>query len=166
MCRLPIPMFPTGVMRPRFHPGNGQLYLAGMFAWAGSRNQPGGFYRLRYTGKPVHLPVGLHATKQGMTIVFSGELDREAAEKPDNYSVKIWGLKRSASYGSPHVNERSLKVSGAVLSADGKTVSLAIPEIETTWCMEIRYRIKGAGGEPVDNMIHNSVFKLGQPRTR
>ena len=166
MCRLPIPMFPTGVMRPRFHPDNGQLYLAGMFAWAGSRSQPGGFYRLRYTGRPVHLPVGLHATKQGMTIAFSGELDREAAEKPDNYSVKIWGLKRSAGYGSPHVNERSLKVTGAVLSADGKTVSLAIPEIETTWCMEIRYRIKGAGGEPVDSMIHNSVFKLGQPRTR
>jgi hypothetical protein len=164
MCRLPIPMFPTGVMRPRFHPDNGQLYLTGMFAWAGSRSQPGGFYRLRYTGKPVHLPIGLNATKQGMTITFSGELDREAAEKPDNYSVKIWGLVRSATYGSPHVDERPFEVTGAVLSADGKTVSLTIPGIATTWCMEIRYRIKGAGGEPVDSMIHNSVFNLGQPR--
>ena len=59
MIELPIPQFPTGVMRGRFHPVDGQLYLCGMFAWAGSRTQPGGFYRLRYTGKPVHLPVDL-----------------------------------------------------------------------------------------------------------
>jgi len=164
MCRLPIPMFPTGVMRGRFHPGDGQLYLTGMFAWAGSRHQPGGFYRLRYTGKPVHLPVGLNATRQGMKITFSGELDREAAENPENYAVKIWGLKRTAGYGSPHVNERKLQVTGATVSADAKTVLLKIPDIQTTWCMEIRYRLKGANGEPVNSMIHNSIHRLGEPR--
>ena len=108
-------------------------YGYGMFAWAGSRSQPGGFYRLRYTGRPVHLPVGLHTTRQGVTITFSGELDRETAENPANYSVKIWGLKRAASYGSQHYNERSIEVAGAALSADDKTVQLKIPEIEPTW---------------------------------
>jgi len=164
MCRFPIQAFPTGVMRPRFHPQNGQLYLAGMFAWAGSRHQPGGFYRLRYTGRPAHLPVGLNATTEGMTIAFSGELDGEAAGNPDNYSVKIWGLKRAASYGSKHYNTRALKVTAATLWPDLKTVSLKIPDIETTWCMEIRYRLKGAGGERVDSMIHNSVYRLGKPK--
>ncbi len=53
MCALPIPLFPTGVMRGRFHPTDGQLYTCGMFAWAGNRTQPGGFYRVRYTGKPA-----------------------------------------------------------------------------------------------------------------
>ncbi len=163
MCRLPIPAFPTGVMRGRFHPGDGQLYLCGMFAWAGSRPQPGGFYRLRYTGKPVYLPTGLHATRQGMEINFSGALDRATAEDPANYAVKIWALKRTANYGSPHVNERTLTVTGAAVSADGKTVLLSIPDIEPTWCMEIRYRLKGANGEPVNSMIHNSVHRLGEP---
>ncbi len=165
MCRLPIPAFPTGVMRGRFHGDHGQLYLCGMFSWAGSRTQPGGFYRLRYTGKPVCLPVGLNATEQGMTITFSGELDRASAENPDNYSVKIWGLKRAASYGSKHYNERSLPVTATAVSADNKTVQLTIPDIETTWCMEIRYRLKSADGKAVDNMIHNSVHWLGPSRT-
>ena len=51
MCALPMPQFPTGVMRGRFHPADGQLYCCGMFAWAGNQTQPGGFYRVRYTGK-------------------------------------------------------------------------------------------------------------------
>lgn len=164
MNRLPIPAFPTGVMRGRFHPDDGQLYLCGMFSWAGSRTQPGGFYRLRYTGKPVHLPVGLNATTQGMMITFSGELDRASAENPANYTVKIWGLKRSANYGSDHYNERTLPVTGVTVSADNKTVLLAVPDIEPTWCMEIRYRLKGAHGEPIDSMIHNSIHRLGPPR--
>ena len=53
---LPIPRFPTGVMRGRFHPRDGQLYACGMFAWAGSATQPGGLYRIRATGQPMHLP--------------------------------------------------------------------------------------------------------------
>ena len=54
-----------------------------MFAWAGNQTQPGGFYRVRYTGKPVYVPVGLHATKDGMTITFSGALDPKTAARPD-----------------------------------------------------------------------------------
>ena len=32
--------FPTGVMRGRFHPKDGQLYCCGMFAWAGNQTSP------------------------------------------------------------------------------------------------------------------------------
>ena len=59
MCALPLPQFPTGVMRGRFHPDDGQLYCCGMFAWAGNQQQPGGLYRIRRTDHPVHLPVEL-----------------------------------------------------------------------------------------------------------
>ena len=162
MNRLPIKAFPTGVMRGRFHPGDGQLYLCGMFAWAGSRTQPGGFYRLRYTGKPVHLPVGLNATRQGMRLIFSGELDPDSAKNPENYTVKIWGLKRTASYGSKHYDERILPVTGVTVSPDNKTVMLRIPDIEPTWGMEIRYRLKGSNGEDINSMIHNSVYRFGE----
>ena len=37
----------------RFHPTDGQLYVCGMFAWAGNQQAPGGLYRIRSTGKPV-----------------------------------------------------------------------------------------------------------------
>ena len=70
MCELPIDQFPTGTMRGRFNPFDGQLYLCGMFAWAGNQEQDGGLYRLRYTQQPVHLPIGLRATTTGIELGF------------------------------------------------------------------------------------------------
>ena len=161
MCQIPIPQFPTGVMRGRFHPDNGrQLYCCGMFAWAGTQHQPGGFYRIRYTGKPVHLPVGLNATEEGMRIVFSGKLDPLSATDVSNYSVKTWDLKRTKNYGSDHHNERPLRIVSASLSADQKAVFLKLPDIAPTWCMEIKYDIRGSNGEEVRNRIHNTVHNL------
>ena len=160
MCEIPITPFPTGIMRGRFHPGDGQLYCCGMFAWAGSQQQPGGFYRVRYTGKPVHLPIGLNATKTGMRIQFSGELDREAATNPDHYALKVWGLKRTANYGSKHYNEREIEVERVELADDGKSVTLVIPDLKPTWCMEIKYSLKSREKKPVNGMIHNTIHRL------
>ena len=160
MCELPIPRLPTGLIRGRFHPDNGQLYSCGMFAWAGSQQQPGGMYRIRYTGKPVHLPVELKAKRMGIEIGFSGELDREQAIDPQNYTIETWSLKRTANYGSEHYDERELKVAEAELLPDGRTVRLEIPAVEPTWCMQIRYRLRGAGSESVDGVIHNTIHNL------
>ncbi len=162
MCELPIPQFPTGVIRGRFHPVDGQLYTCGMFAWAGSQHQPGGFYRIRYTGKPVHLPIGLHAKTNGMEIEFSGELDPASAGDLQNFAVKVWSLKRTANYGSKHYDEHALQVASAELSDDRKTLFLEMPEIEPTWCMEIRYFVTGSNGEPIEGVIHNTVHNLSR----
>lgn len=164
MSPLPISQFPTGVMRARFHPENGQLYACGMFAWGGNQTSPGGIYRLRYTNQPVHLPIELHATTKGMTIGFSGKLDRKSAEDPDAYSVKVWSLKRSAGYGSKHYDEKFLTVTKAKLAEDGKTVYLTLPDIAPTWCMEIRYRIRSAEGTVVDGVIHNTIHNLAKKK--
>ncbi|MCH7728581.1 MAG: heme-binding protein, partial [Planctomycetes bacterium] len=160
MCELPIPRFPTGVMRGRFHPKTGQLFACGMFAWAGNQTQPGGFYRVRFTGKPVHLPTGLNATKEGMRIRFSGKLDPASVENVDNFTVKTWSLKRTASYGSKHYDERRLKIARASLASDGRTVHLKIPEIQPTWCMEIRYSMKSSDGQTVTGTVHNTIHNL------
>jgi len=160
MCELPIPQLPTGVMRGRFHPTNGQLYACGLFAWAGNQQQPGGFYRVRYTGRPVYVPVDLRARPERIEIAFSGELARDSAADPGNFAVRTWSLKRSAKYGSPHVDERALDVSGARLSDDGKTIHLTIPDLEPTWCMEIVYSVKGRNGQRVRGKIHNTVHTI------
>jgi putative heme-binding domain-containing protein len=161
MVELPIEQFPTGVMRGRFHPGDRQLYMAGMFAWAGSQQQPGGLYRLRATGKPVHLPVDLKATKKGLTLGFSGELDQKSAATAGNYRLKVWDLKRTASYGSKHYNEHAVEVKSVSIDPDNKTVHLEIPDIAPTWCMEIRYDIQSAEGKKVSGVLHNTIHTLG-----
>jgi putative heme-binding domain-containing protein len=164
MCALPIPSFPTGTMRGRFHPVDGQLYLCGMYSWAGSQQEPGGLFRIRYTGKPVHVPIALHAKTDGLRITFSGELASAEVANPANYAVKVWGLKRSAQYGSAHHDERTLKVVRAVLEADGRTVQLDIPDLKPTWCMEIKASLKDTVGRLVNVVIHNTIHRVG-PRS-
>lgn len=156
MIELPIPSFPTGVMRGRFHPGDGHLYLCGMFAWAGNATHPGGLYRLRATGAPMHLPVELRATKSGMKLTFTESLD-PASVDIKKLQVKTWSLKRTANYGSNHYDEKSLEVRGAKLSADSKTLSLDIADLQPTWCMEIQFALRSATGEPVQGTIHNTI---------
>lgn len=153
--------FPTGIMRGRFHPEEGQLYAIGMFAWAGNKRQDGGFYRIRKTDKPTILPGKLKAAKDGMVLTFTDNLDAESAGNAGNYTVKVWDLKRTKNYGSKHYNEKTLKVEKVELKDGGKTVFLSLPGLAPTWCMEIDYRLKGADGEEVRGKINNTIHALG-----
>lgn len=161
MCELPGAKFPTGVHRGRFHPRDGQLYLCGMFAWAGSASQPGGLYRLRYTGQPAHVPLQLEARQQTMRIVLSEPVAKEYAENPDHYHAKAWDLKRTKGYGSKHFNERELKVTKAELSKDGRAITLTLPEIAPTWGMEIKMQLETPAGQRIERVIHNTIHQLG-----
>jgi putative heme-binding domain-containing protein len=162
LAELPIRQFPTGLIRGRFHPGNGHLYLCGMFAWAGNQTQPGGFYRLRATGKPSHLPVGLHARKSRMQITFTEPLERKTAIDPTRWAVRTWSLKRSQNYGSKHYDEHPISVASVSLSDDGRTVLLTIPDLRPTMSMQIAYEIKGSNGDAVEGRIHNTIHHLGE----
>ena len=160
MCEFPIEQFPTGLVRGRFHPDDGQLYVSGMFAWAGSQHQPGGLYRIRYTDKPVHLPIGLNASKQQVKVTFSGKVDIDTAADPENWSINTWDLKRTKNYGSDHYNEQRLKVTDVKVDSQGKAVTLTIPDLAPTWGMEINYSIRTAAGKKLTGKIHNSIHKL------
>ncbi|MDG1072320.1 MAG: c-type cytochrome [Akkermansiaceae bacterium] len=157
MCELPLEKFPTGIMRGRFHPGDGQLYGCGMFAWAGTQRQAGGFYRIRKTKQPANLPTKIEATKSGVALTLSDPIDSTSV-KPENFTIKAWDLKRTKSYGSKHYNERELKVTAAKLS--GNKLSLAIAELQPTWGMSIEMRLTDSKGEKIKRLIHNSIFEL------
>ena len=164
LCRLPIPDFPTGTMRGRFHPQNGHLYLCGMSAWGTAQMQlPGGFYRIRATGKPAHLPIALHARESGVEIVFSDPLGRDSIKNAaEQIQVRSWSLQRSANYGSKHYGEKTHPVTGGTISEDGSTLKLDIEGMGPVWQMSIRYELKGANGEPVLGEIQNTIHTLQQ----
>ena len=150
----------SGIMRGRFNPQDGQLYACGLFGWAGNRTADGGFFRVRYTGKPSYLPVAIHATASGVQLTFTDALDITAAQDAKNYIVATWGLKRTENYGSPRTDERTLAVKSVRLLSDRKTVALEIPEIQPTWCMEIKVSIRAADGTPINRQIHNTIHAL------
>ena len=159
MCRLPLPQFPTGVMRARFH-DDGQMYACGMHAWGSDQSaKKGGLYRIRATGVAMHLPVGLSAKKQAVEITFTEPLDRESASDPENYLVETWGLRRNAGYGSKRYDEKTLTVAAVELLSDGRTVRLSLPELRPTWCMQIAYGIADAEGDAFNGVIQNTVYE-------
>jgi hypothetical protein len=160
MCALPVGPLPTGVMRGRFHPHDHQLYCCGMFAWAGSATQSGGLYRIRYTGRPLYLPVGLAARRGRIELTFSDPLAPSAASNPANYTLKAWSLRRTEKYGSDHYNEHSLTVDRAQISDDGRTVTLQVRDLQPTWGMEILCRLVGKDDTRHERVIHNSIFQL------
>jgi hypothetical protein len=157
---LPLPLFPTGVMRGRFNSRDGQLYTCGLFGWAGNRTADGGFFRVRHTGKPCYLPTGIQATVGGVRLTFTDPLDPGTAEKETNYTVATWGLQRTEKYGSPRTGEKTLQVKRARLLSDHKSVVLEIPEIQPTWCMEIKVAIRGVDGVPINYQVHNTIHAL------
>jgi putative heme-binding domain-containing protein len=162
MCQLPIPDLPTGMIRGRFSPHDGQLYVGGMFSWAGSRQeQEGGLFRVRYKGARVDMPVGLRAVDGGIDLTFTDPLDAAAATDVHRYQVKVWDLKRTKNYGSEHFNERKLPISMAELTNDNKTIRIRIPDLQPTWGMEIACRLKTSEGKEFRRVIHNTVHQLG-----
>lgn len=168
MCALPIPDLPTGIVRGRFSPRDGQLYVGGMFAWASSRqDQEGGLFRIRRTDQPIDMPLSLnvHTGKSGESVVdigFTDQLDAEAAKQLDRYEVRMWDLKRSQNYGSDHLNEHELEIASARVLADGKTLQLTLPDLEPTWGMSIALKLKCQDGREVERLIHNTVHKIAK----
>ena len=159
MIELPIPLFPTGVMRGRFRPQDQQLYLCGMFAWAGNATSPGGLYRLRATGNPIVLPTALHAKKSGLVLTFAEPLEPDTVD-PKNIAIKSWALKRTKKYGSDHYDEKNLAIHSTTLSADGKSLRIIVDELAPTWCMEIKFAFRTATGLPTEGVIHNTIHAL------
>ena len=87
MIQLPIPDAPSGLVRGRFHPTRGDLYVCGMFSWAGSRQEPGCFQRIRYNGKPAHLPVKVEFSKGEIQLTFSHSVNAVVAKQVDRYEL-------------------------------------------------------------------------------
>lgn len=160
MCALPMPQFPTGLVRGRFHEPSQALYACGMFAWAGNQKQPGGFYRIRRTEVPAWIPKSLQTFDDKITIGLTEAVASASANDVENYAVMVWDLKRTANYGSKHFNERRLSVTAVKCSSDGTTIQLTIPDLEPTWGMEIRCRWKSREGELIERTIHNTIHRL------
>jgi glucose/arabinose dehydrogenase len=158
VCELPMPAFATGIMRGRFGT-DGALYTCGLFAWAGSAVAPGGFHRIRCNEKPAHVPLAIHAAKGALSVNFSEPLDPTSV-KPDAFAFKVWSLQRSANYGSKHYDEHPLDITAAHLSANARTVKLAIPTLTPTQCYELKTKLLAPDGTAIERSLHGTIHQL------
>jgi hypothetical protein len=159
MCELPLPQFPTGTMRGRFHPQDGALYLCGMFSWAGTQEADGGFFRVRYTGKPMHVPRSLNCEGTTVRIGLTDAID-PASVQPERFQLSRWNIKRSEKYGSQHFDTHVMDVQSAVWDETTRTITLEVPDLQPTWCMEIQLKLRGIDGDEFHRVIHNTIHAI------
>ena len=77
---VPLPVkFLSGPNRGVFNKADGNLYIAGSTGWQTSAIKHGCFQRVRYTGKPVNLPLRWRTRANGLEITFSEPLDKTTA---------------------------------------------------------------------------------------
>ncbi len=164
---LPV-KFASGIMRARFHPLDGQLYVAGMKGWQSNAAKEGCFQRVRYNGQPVHLPVGLHVGKDEIAISFPEPLATAEANDAANFSIEQYNYKWWSTYGSPDLSlartgekgRDKVVVQAAKLSADGKTVTLSIPGLQPAMQMEIKLHLRAADGAEIRTTIGNTINRV------
>lgn len=170
---VPLPLrFHSGLFRARFHQQDNALYLAGLRGWQTRAGQDGGFYRVRYTGRPYYLPTALRATPAGIALSFAVPLDRTAAEDVDNYHIEQWNYRWTPSYGSPHFKASNPKQQGhdeveideAMLSDDGKTVLLKIADLTPVMQMQTRFTLQTADGVAIKNAVYHTLNVVGDQR--
>jgi len=154
---LPL-QFTSGLLRGRFNPADGQLYVCGLKGWQTSAVKDGCLQRVRYTGKPVRLPTEFHVKRDGIAITFACALDPQSASDEQNYGVSQWNYKWSAKYGSDkykpshrgQVGTDDVDVSSAKLQPDGKSVFLQIPKLEPVMQLAIQVHVNAADGSPIE----------------
>ena len=152
--------FSSSCMRARFNEKDGQLYISGLKGWQTNAGKNGGLDRVRYTGKPINLPIGLNILKGGLRLKFTDELDKELAEDPESYSIKSSNIVWSQNYGSKDIDPKSYKVESAKLLDDGKTVEVKAPTIGPAHQMEISIDLETTDGDEIVTKIWNTVHEL------
>ena len=165
--KLPL-RFRSGIIRGRQSKFDDHLYLCGLSVWQTTGVQPGGFYRVRYTGKPLNAPIELKARPKSIDLTFSDPLDRELATDPESYNIEQWNYRWIERYGSPHYSVKdpdkeghdTVTIERIELSADGKTVRLHVPEVVPVMQMKIAYNLESATGDRVRHEIYNTIHAL------
>ena len=160
--------FESGVMRGRFNPADGQLYVAGLRGWQTDAARDGCLQRVRYTGKPLRRPVAMKVTHDGIDITFTQSLSVESARDVDNYSAERWQYLWSKEYGSPQFKYSKpseqgtdvVDVVAATLSHDGKTVSLKLADMRPVMQLKVGFTLEFADGTEVEQQVYATVNRV------
>jgi mono/diheme cytochrome c family protein len=141
---------------------DGLLYLAGFSVWGSKATDVTSLVRLRYTGKPSTLPLGVRSGLQGVLVRFAQPLDPATATNAARWTLKRWNYVRSSDYGSGHykldgtAGEETLPLA-AQLSADGRTALVIVPGMKPAMQMQLDYDVKTRAGAALKNSLWLTV---------
>ncbi|MFL9652791.1 ricin-type beta-trefoil lectin domain protein [Streptomyces sp. PB17] len=131
----------AGVTRISLGP-DGALYAGGLGA-GGNWGQEGkltyGLQKLSPNGANAFDIRAMRAVPGGFELEYTQPLSTDTAnELAGRYKIKQWRYVPTADYGGPKVDEETLGAQSATLSADRKTVTLAVPGLKADRVVHVR----------------------------
>ncbi|GAB3933713.1 hypothetical protein GCM10027614_05280 [Micromonospora vulcania] len=109
---------------------DGAIYVGGLGAggnWGQAGKLTYGLQKLTPNSATTFEMLAMRATAAGFEVEYTQPVSAEtAANLAAHYKVKQWRYQPTSSYGGPKIDEETLTVTSATLSADGKKVTLAI----------------------------------------
>jgi len=168
--------FDSGIMRGRFSPVDGQLYTVGLRVWQSNGARYGAFHRVRYTGRPVHMPLRMKIFKDGIAVTFTNALDATSSVDDQNWAVDQWNYQWTKNYGSKMYSvqdpekEVGNKKQGAfggdpipitgIKLLDKKTVFLEINNLRPVMQSRIRYNIRAEDNTVMKQEIFHTINRV------
>ncbi len=122
---------------------DGALYIGGI-GNPGNWSQEGklwyGLQRMQYNGQSAFEMLAVRAKTNGLEIEFTEPLREGDGWNPAQFEIKQWYYKPTNQYGGPKLDETTLTVLSANVSADRKKVFLEIPGIKAGYVQHIGLR--------------------------
>ena len=121
---------------------DGAVYAGGLGAggnWGQTGKLAYGLQKLTPNGKNAFDMLAMRAKEGGFEIEYTQPVSTETANAlAARYAVKQWRYQPTASYGGPKIDETTLQVASATLSADRKKVTLAVNGLKAGHVVHVR----------------------------
>jgi hypothetical protein len=148
--------FASGILRFAWDKDKSLIVGGTDRGWGATGGKVYALERLTFTGKTPFEVKTMSLTPSGFELSFTKPVDRTAAADPASYAFVHWGYKYWRTYGSPHVDSRGAPVRTAVVSPDGRKVTLTVPGLEAPRLWELKVRgLKAADGSP---LLHDTAW--------
>jgi hypothetical protein len=138
--------------------------------WQTAAQADGCLQRVRYTGKPLNVPVKMAVDGNTIRLTFSRALDAQSVTKAENYKAAWWNYRWSGEYGSKRWKVSNPTVEGqdefgaksANLLADGHTVEITFDKLQPVMQMQVGYNLQAADSRPVVGSVCLTIHSTGK----
>ena len=160
--------FDVPALNAAVNPADGSLYVTGfqVVGWGTTSKALSALARVRYTGAPVTLPREVAPMDKGVLVRFDVPLSPATARDRTSYTLESWHYRRTFQYGSPQLKADGapgrdwLTPSAAYLSKDGRSVFVALPEMQPVQQMRIGWALTAADGGKVEGNAYFTPYEL------
>lgn len=148
--------FQSGILRERF--GLDGSMFVGMTSrgWGSTGKADFGLQRLVWNGLTPFEINEIHAKSDGFELSFTQPVDVKSVKNAASYALRSYIYKYHHQYGSPIIDVKDLKIKGISVSADKKTVRIALDAIRQYFIHE--FVLKGIVNEEGEPLLHETAY--------